>query len=213
MKISRGIIPSINKYDAFKQTTINETLANYEEKSINFVIESLGGVYEGGRWNLNAVPEKIPIERFYHLPIPLREKIIKHALGNRVTAWQLWLQEEHMKIPIYQRSPHEFPREYQLKYMMGDKSRDVIMTELINYGEKTTKRQIPTKKKRISVTLKRLVWNQTFGETIGSADCKRLRIFCAVSRIVISCGFPRLIGPINESISMTLTSPSIRSDT
>lgn len=151
-------------------------LTDYEEKSVISVMERIGAVYERGKWNLDAIPDKIPIETFYHLPAPLREKILNHVLGDRVVAWRLWLQAEQLKIPHYKRSLHDFPHEYKLQYTMGDRSRDLVIAELIGSGEKSTMKRMPTKKKRISATLKRLVWNKAFGEIVGLAPCVCCRL-------------------------------------
>jgi hypothetical protein len=166
----------IHKENIIKYSYIKDTLNYYEEKPVNFTMELIGAVYENGKWNLDNVSNKISIEMFYHLSEPLREKILMHILGNHITAWQLWMSEERRNTPHHMRSGHYFPRIYDLQYIMGDKSRDPVLTELItsyvhSYDEKLLKKKVSTKKKRISVTLKRLVWNKAFGEEIGSAKC------------------------------------------
>jgi len=114
---------------------------------------------------------RIPIEDFYALPRDLRNSVLTRVLGDRIVGWSLWMLAEKSGLSVQWRSNYVFPRYHEVH----DAKDDPILNDIIEYAreekDQSSKSTVSKKRKRVSLTMRRKVWANTFGESVGSAPC------------------------------------------
>ena len=140
----------------------DKALTDCEIKPVRDTFLAMGGKIIGRMLVLDDIPEKLPIETFYHLPNVLRGKILNYIFQSDIRfgrGWSLTRMEQKENKMV--RTFYKFPRYYSIT------EQDPILREIAREIEFD-----PIQKhKQISEETKRIVWNKYVG-ALDRATCK-----------------------------------------
>ena len=122
-----------NKRQEYDINYFDKNLQRYDIKPIKTIFENIGGICENNKFDCSKINDQIAIEHFYVLPNDLRYKILKHIfVSDTICAgWGLHMTNEMQNKPYDLISYCSFPRYYKLEYTMNDKSRDIVIKEIL----------------------------------------------------------------------------------
>jgi hypothetical protein len=147
----------------------DKALTDYEIKPVRETFRTMGGKIIGRMLVLDHIPEKLPIEVFYHLPNVLRGNILKYIFQSDIEFCRGWslTRKEQKENPMI-RTFHKFPRYYSIT------EKDPILRAIAKEIEFDPIQE----PKRVSEETKRLVWSKYNGamETAKCKCCQRMEI-------------------------------------
>jgi len=167
---------------------------------ISKVKKNQGDCIKVGKYffDVSNVMEKINIDKFYTFPSPFRNEIILRFIlktNEHRSQWCLQMMNERIEYPHAIRisfTKYLFYYELSFSYKKGE---DPLLIWLCEKLSSNTKEKSNTlKKKKISITLKRLVWNKHFTESCGTALCSCCKL-TTISQLNFHCG--HIVAEIN----------------